>query len=347
MQWRLIMTASYFTLFLGSFCFFPKFFVEKPSLYSAYDHFHGFTTKSIYEYPIIVGHWAARTTNDKYEYASQNETKLQVSLNSFDADMKSFLEPSYALCDMSRPRGCQPLLSRSNAGFRISPFAELPCVVNGTCPYKSFRCRKGHKWKAVPGSPVCFYCPKCTRASSVLGESRTKLNTRPRNLQISHSTDVHDAVQTYVHSRGGACLSNHSLKWSSRVDLKCKFGHVWTTRAAALVKENSWCPYCFQKFKQLHNDKLHETASHFGGYYLGPAFQNHPSENYSTIPVSRQLHKWRCFYGHTFIQRPNNIRRSPKSKRPCSWCPVCRSSGINFEWLPKQRYIVQKVSFHV
>jgi len=253
-------------------------------------------------------------------------------------ELKNFLVPSYALCDTTRARGCQPLLARAKSAF---PLAALPCVVNGTCPYKSFRCRRGHKWSAVPGSPVCFYCPKCKRSDGVSGESIILRNNRTR------SVEVNAAVQMYARSRGGICLSNYTLKLSSKVDLQCKLGHTWTTRAAALLREDSWCPICFKNFKFLHDSKLHETASHFNGYYLGPAFDHYSSENDSIVTVSQQLHSWRCKYGHVFIQRPNNIRRSPKSKRPCSWCPDCRKSGRTFEWQPKQQYIVHKNSIYL
>jgi hypothetical protein len=80
-----------------------------------------------------------------------------------------------ALCYSStdtppRGRGCGPLLideHEKNTVF-VNPLkATLPCVTNGECPYIQFRCSKGHKWKAVPGSPVCFHCPVCQTARKV------------------------------------------------------------------------------------------------------------------------------------------------------------------------------------
>lgn len=35
-------------------------------------------------------------------------------------------------------------------------------------------CAKGHTWKAVPGSPVCFECPECKRTSLSSGRAVRK-----------------------------------------------------------------------------------------------------------------------------------------------------------------------------
>jgi len=41
---------------------------------------------------------------------------------------------------------------------------------------------------------------------------------------------------------------------------------------------------------------------------------------------------WRCAEGHEFIEYVNNIRRSPQSKRKCSWCKKCKKEGYIFIW---------------
>ena len=62
------------------------------------------------------------------------------------------LRLSHALCfpQDTRPNGCQPLLSQTNTTTRlkkVSSFTPLPCVSGSSCPYKKFRCSKGHEWK--------------------------------------------------------------------------------------------------------------------------------------------------------------------------------------------------------
>lgn len=88
------------------------------------------------------------------------------------AAIKPSLSVSNALCYSSsespRGRGCGPLLvDDENTTFANPLHAALPCVTDGECPYLQFRCSKGHTWKAVPGSPVCFHCPVCHTARKV------------------------------------------------------------------------------------------------------------------------------------------------------------------------------------
>jgi len=88
------------------------------------------------------------------------------------AAIKPSLSVSNALCYSSsespRGRGCGPLLvDDENTTFANPLHAALPCVTEGECPYLQFRCSKGHTWKAVSGSPVCFHCPVCHTARKV------------------------------------------------------------------------------------------------------------------------------------------------------------------------------------
>ena len=76
----------------------------------------------------------------------------------------------YSSSETPRGRGCGPLLvdvHETNTTY-VNPLnAALPCVTDGECPYLQFRCSRGHVWKAVPGSPVCFHCPICQTARKV------------------------------------------------------------------------------------------------------------------------------------------------------------------------------------
>ena len=75
----------------------------------------------------------------------------------------------YSSSDTPRGRGCGPLLVDDKNTTFVNPLqAALPCVTDGECPYQQFRCSKGHRWKAVPGSPVCLHCPICQTARKVI-----------------------------------------------------------------------------------------------------------------------------------------------------------------------------------
>ena len=74
----------------------------------------------------------------------------------------------YSSSEIPRGRGCGPLLVDDKNTTFVNPLhAALPCVTEGECPYLQFRCSKGHRWNAVPGSPVCFHCPICQTARKV------------------------------------------------------------------------------------------------------------------------------------------------------------------------------------
>ena len=63
----------------------------------------------------------------------------------------------HALCfpSKSRPNGCQPLLlsqgmltsKKRHSSEQVKSLPPLPCVSGQSCPYKKFRCTKGHEWK--------------------------------------------------------------------------------------------------------------------------------------------------------------------------------------------------------
>jgi hypothetical protein len=92
-----------------------------------------------------------------------------------------------------------------------------------------WRCTKGHSWQATiynrtknkSGCPVCA-----------------------QNANRKHTIED---IQTIANKRGGICLSEKFT--SSRLKLKfcCKEGHIWETRADAILYTNKWCPTCGRK----------------------------------------------------------------------------------------------------
>lgn len=92
-----------------------------------------------------------------------------------------------------------------------------------------WRCKTGHSWQATiynrTKNKSC--CPVCAR-------------------NASRKYTVED-IQAIAKKRGGKCLSETFT--SSRIKLKfcCKEGHIFETRADAILYTNTWCPVCGRK----------------------------------------------------------------------------------------------------
>lgn len=231
-----------------------------------------------------------------------------------------------------RMRGCQTLYdSTSKVTLDPSSLQKLPCVIDGSCPYIQFRCSRGHTWKGIAGSPVCFHCPICQSARKVYG--RRKEATADRLMK---------SLKAYTVTRGDELISETiegRNKWGSTVHLKCKSGHLWSGKVGNILLNKCGCLQCAISTKRLDEGQLHRTAKFFGGEFLGFAdsLNSHStaatSESDSattSVLVRRAL--WRCSEGHIFNEIAGNIRRSPDGKRKCSWCKICRKNGSEFVW---------------
>lgn len=243
-----------------------------------------------------------------------------------------------ALCypNETRLRGCQTLYNNSSVkSLGDLNLQELPCVTDGSCPYSQFRCSKGHLWKGINGSPVCFHCPVCESARKVYGRKREA--TAERLLK---------SLRLYATTSGDTLLSSTidgGNKWSSLVSLRCSEGHDWTGKVGNILLNKSGCLKCAITKKRYGEEEMHQTASHFGGEFLGFVqndqnidITNDNSSEMGAINVSVRVRRalWKCAEGHVFNEIAGNIRRPPQGKRKCSWCKTCRKKGLQFEWNP-------------
>ena len=97
-----------------------------------------------------------------YERPLEGKNAIPAGRATRQAQSGMYTESQSALCypQESRLRGCQALYTNSSGtDLRNLKLQSLPCVTDGSCPYSQFRCSKGHVWKGVIGSPVCFHCP--------------------------------------------------------------------------------------------------------------------------------------------------------------------------------------------
>ncbi len=163
-------------------------------------------------------------------------------------------ETPYALCypPGTRARGCQELITPSSAeedgaGGSGGGAVGLPCTAPGSsCPFVTFECSKGHSWKAEPGTPACFYCPRCrdktrnVRGFTAAGLDNTlplpKLRGRRRVL------DPAARFRSAVARKEGKVLGSY-LGAKHKTLLRCGHGHEWEA-APENVLRGSWCPAC-------------------------------------------------------------------------------------------------------
>lgn len=192
---------------------------------------------------------------------------------------------------------------------------ELPCVKDNNCPYVRFRCSKGHRWNAMPGAMNCLQCPTCnTKTKKINGIT-------DQDSKISINERLYPLVKNYCISQGGELLSTkENVKgWASDMLVKCSKGHTFKTKINNLILGKNWCSKCREV-------DYEQTAAIFGGQYLGLVETN------TDLPKRRRPAMWKCAEGHEFAEYVNNIRRSPQSKRKCSWCKICKKNGNIFVW---------------
>jgi hypothetical protein len=226
----------------------------------------------------------------------------------------------YALCypEGTRARGCQELitpLDAMNAAATANSgggAVGLPCTApGGTCPFVSFTCSKGHAWKAEPGTPACFYCPRCReKTRHVRGFTASGLdNTLPlpklrgRRRVLDPAARFREAVA----GRGGKVLGSY-LGAKEKTRLRCDGGHEWEATPENVMR-GSWCPACARAARAAKRaltladmQVLAEEAGGRGARCLGEEYRG------TAAPLL-----WACAGAsgtvHFFKRSPNYVRK--------------------------------------
>jgi hypothetical protein len=150
-------------------------------------------------------------------------------------------------------------------------------------------CEKGHQWSEP------FY-------KTIIRKYLCKTCYPGRRLTIQIFKDI--AIK-----KGGVCLSEQYINLQSRLDFKCKEGHVWTTRAK-YIREGKWCPVCGRihpgRKSKMTIEILQQIAIDRGGRLLTESYVSHKSP----------LH-FECKNGHQWFARQTNIINQK------SWCNIC------------------------
>lgn len=107
-------------------------------------------------------------------------------------------------------------------------------------------------------------------------------------------------------SRGGKCLSNIYTRNNIKLEWVCAEGHKWFQNSNS-IQNGNWCPKCSGRGKSSI-EEMQEIAKSRGGKCLSKIYIN-----------SRNKLEWECSVGHTWMAKPNGIKRG-------KWCPDCSSS---------------------
>ena len=157
----------------------------------------------------------------------------------------------------------------------------------------TWKCKKGHKWKATPYSikirdSWCFLCsPTGTLTIDEMSEIAEKNN--------------------------GECLSK-TYKPRKKLKWRCSKNHIFKALPQN-IKNGQWCSICKGNAK-LSIDQMHELAKNFGGLCLSKNYKN----NYTKL-------KWQCSKGHKWMATPHLI------KIRNTWCKICSSEKRKKEFI--------------
>ena len=113
-------------------------------------------------------------------------------------------------------------------------------------------------------------------------------------------------------SNGGKLLSNEYINNKTKMEWRCKEGHIWQSTLSSIKNGNRWCPQCelnsrADKYRNpLGLEEAREIANSYGGKCLSTEYKN----NYT------KLH-FKCSKDHEWLATFLHVKHSK------SWCPNC------------------------
>ena len=148
-----------------------------------------------------------------------------------------------------------------------------------------WQCQEGHVWSARPNSILNHktWCPFCA------GKARLDLHR----------------LQEHAARRGGECLATEYVNNRSKVNWKCKHGHIWEASPRNVLNGGSWCPHC----NRIGLPRLQAHAAKLGGRCLATSYK-----------TSFQKLLWECSEGHRWEASAGSVLHAK------SWCPQCAAS---------------------
>jgi hypothetical protein len=164
-----------------------------------------------------------------------------------------------------------------------------------------FQCRKGHKWKTLASviKNNKAWCPFCAgKYKADTPELQAERLNEMREIAISH---------------GGECLSETYVNQKTKLQFKCKEGHIWWT-GFSVIKKGHWCKKCTsQRTSDSQRDKIDlykKIIEDKGGKCL--------TTEYISQGKTRLLVE--CDKGHRWLAFPQHLKRG-------IWCRKCNGSA--------------------
>ena len=148
------------------------------------------------------------------------------------------------------------------------------CYVNSHTKL-SWKCKKGHEWKATPNHiKGGKWCPFCA----------------------GHIKLTLQELERIAEKKDGRCLSKEYVNARKKVLWECAKGHQWEATADN-VKRGHWCPFCAGKAR-LTIEEMREIAAERGGKCLSDRYIN-----------GRTKLLWECAEGHQWEAIPSNTKK--------------------------------------
>ena len=189
-------------------------------------------------------------------------------------------------------------VGNSSTGIKITSIAVVVDNRDIDQSYKRLRCSKGHEWKAVPESEVCFECPTCA-------QTRRCLPTRRKLIPLENSAEN----------------TNPSVGWlDSPVSLQDPHAFAREGKFAGAFGEGPNSPRqrleSRSALASLHA-KIRRIAAANGGYVV--------SDLKNTVLGWKNCVILECSMGHRWEAQASNVVARG------SWCPKCsrRKAGLN------------------
>jgi len=197
---------------------------------------------------------------------------------------------------------------------------------NVNCPVE-WECHLNHRWFAcVVNIKKGKWCPKCSGN---------------KKLTIEFAKEL-------AKQRGGLCLSNVYINSASKLNWKCKYGHLFQTSINRINSKNTWCPRCSfwsseeicriyfetifkEKFEKIRPNWLTNDNGNkleLDGYCekLNIAFEHNGMQHYENKPYNK------LFSGKfNIIQKHDNIKKE-----------ICNKNGVKLIIIP-QLFIKTKI----
>ena len=161
----------------------------------------------------------------------------------------------------------------------------------------SWKCEKGHKWKAVISDrKIGNNCPYCTNTRVWPGFNDFK-TIKPKLAKEAHGWDPSKVLAG----------SSIKMKW------KCNKGHIWTTALKERLS-GSGCHICTNQSIQKGFNDLKTTnpklAREADGWDPSDVFAN-----------TRKILDWKCTLGHKY-------KSAGYSRSVGSGCPICSNKKV-------------------